>query len=572
MRKDKREGNEPVASTLWRGNWITRARIASGLVLFVFAFFHFINIGLGLVSPVWMAELQNARQLFTRNPLGGAILHGALLTHAALALVSLAGRRTLRMPAWQTLQYGFGLLIPLLLIAHVVHTRIAHELFALNDEMSYISVLLWNTPDGWMQSLLLLLVWAHGCIGMHVWLRLKPWWRQSLPYLIAVATLVPAFALSGFVTEGRRMRALFADPAARAEAMAAFNWPDAATFEVLIDLSRLGLWIFLGLLTLATMVHFGRRILRRRRTVRIRYADGPEISSPRGLTLLEMSRLNGVPHTALCGGRGRCTTCRVVIEEGADLLHPPAPAELNSLRAVKAGPNTRLACQIRPTHPATVFRVFLPDGRRGRAHASQGQERRLAILFLDMRGFTARTTGQLPYDVVFLLNRFFDAIVPPIIAAGGSVDKYLGDGLLAVFETADEASSARAALRAAVDLSAALAAFNQRLEKEGIAPVRIGAGLHLGELVLGEIGAAGNAPRTLIGDTVNTASRLEGKTKELGVEVLVSHAVLTRAGVETDGLDLVTLELRGVATSLAALAAISGQDLAPLLSDRGSAA
>lgn len=552
---------------LWRGTWITKLRIGSGLILFVYAFFHFLNIGLGLISPTAMESFQDARQLFTRNLLGGVILHGALLIHAALALVSLAARRTLRMPAWQALQYALGLLIPLQLIAHVVHTRLAHELFALNDEMSFVSVLIWNTPDGWLQSLLLLTVWTHGCIGLHFWLRLKPWWRQALPYLIGGATLVPAFALAGFLSEGRRMRALFEDPATRAEAMAEFNWPDATAFEALAGITRGGLWIFVALLALAAIVHFGRRIVRRRRAVRIRYVDGPEITAPRGLTLLEMSQLNGVPHTALCGGRGRCTTCRVVIEAGAEHLHQPSPAEAQSLQAVNAAPGTRLACQIRPQSPATVFRVFLPDGRRGRAHASHGQERRLAILFLDMRGFTARTTGQLPYDVVFLLNRFFDAIVPPIIAAGGSVDKYLGDGLLAVFETADEASSARAGLRAAADLSAALAAFNARLADEGVAPVRIGAGLHLGGLVLGEIGAAGHAPRTIIGDTVNTASRLESRTKDLDVELLVSETVLRSAGIETHGLELHTLELRGVPTPLAALALAQGRDLERFLAD-----
>ncbi|TDK41273.1 adenylate/guanylate cyclase domain-containing protein [Antarcticimicrobium luteum] len=554
-----------MASTLWRGTWITRARIASGLILFTFAFFHFINIGLGLISPGAMDTMEDLRKTITRTTLGGVILHGALLTHALLALWSLASRRTLRMPLWNALQFAFGLLIPVFLIAHVVHTRLAYELYGVNDQMGYIPALIWNTPDGWLQALLLLLVWTHGCIGLHFWLRLAPWWRRLTPYLIVVAALVPAFALAGFLTEGRRMRAVFAEPATRAAAMAEFNWPDAATFGELIGISRAGFWIFVALLALAAIVHFGRRIVRRRRSVRVRYVDGPEVSSPRGLTLLEMSRLHGVPHTALCGGRGRCTTCRVVIEDGAAHLHPPEPAELNSLRAVNAAPNTRLACQIRPIDPATVFRVFLPDGRRGRAHASHGQERRLAILFLDMRGFTARTAGQLPYDVVFLLNRFFDAIVPPILAEGGSVDKYLGDGLLAVFETADEGSSARAALRAAERLSAALSAFNARLSVEGVAPIRIGAGLHLGGLVLGEIGAAGNAPRTIIGDTVNAASRLEGKTKELGVELLVSRAVLDSAGIDTGALELQTLELRGVAAPLSALAMSSGQDLKSLL-------
>ena len=343
--------------------------------------------------------------------------------------------------------------------------------------------------------------------------------------------------------------------------MQQFNWPDQAAIDALIataDNLLAGFWVILGLGGLVFVV---RKFTGGRRSIRIHYVDGPEVATQKGPTLLEVSRANGVPHTALCGGRGRCTTCRVIVEDGADLLHPPSEAEARSLAAVNAPPNARLACQIQPTDALTVFRVFRPDGRRGRAHASQGAERRLAILFLDMRGFTARTTGQLPYDVVFLLNRFFDAVVPCITGAGGSIDKYLGDGLLAVFETADETSSARAALKAAAGIGAALVTFNRTLAAEGAPPVAIGMGLHLGDLVLGEIGAAGNAPRTLIGDTVNTASRLEGKTKELKVELLVSEPLLQSAGYETAGLDMITLELRGVTAPLRALALTAGADL-----------
>ncbi|MCA0869377.1 adenylate/guanylate cyclase domain-containing protein [Seohaeicola saemankumensis] len=550
---------------LWRGNWATRLRIGSGLILFTFALFHFINIALGLVSHEAMDRFQDFRQGFTRNPLGGLILHGSLLVHAALALFSLAARRTLQMSLAQGVQFTLGLAIPLLLLEHITHTRIAHEVYDVNDRMSYIMVLIWGTRDGWLQSLLLLLVWLHGCIGLHYWLRLKPWWGRATPYLIATATLIPALALAGFLTEGRRIQAAFADPEARTVYLELFNWPENATFGALISLADQLWWLFIALLAAATLVHFGRRWFSTRSSVRIRYVDGPEITSRKGLTLLEMSKSAGVAHTALCGGRGRCTTCRVVVEEGGDLLHPPSEGELRSLRAVNAPPNTRLACQVRPTSPATVFRVFLPDGKRGRAHASQGQERRLAILFCDMRGFTARTTGQLPYDVVFLLNRFFDAIVPPIVRAGGSIDKYLGDGLLAVFEAANEAQSAKAALRAAADLSAALARFNETLANEGLPEIRIGVGLHLGELVLGEIGAAGHAPRTIIGDTVNAASRLEGQTKELGVELLVSVSVLEAAELETEELELTTLTLRGVTEPVTALALTDGQTLAALL-------
>jgi len=553
-------------SVLWQGNWTTRIRIASGLVLFTFALLHFLNLGLGLLSPTWMENAQTWRQVFTRSLPGEIILYGAMLAHMGLAIWKLAGRRTLRMPIWEAVQISLGLIVPLLLIDHLVHTRVAHEVFGVNDDFGYISVLIWGTPDGLWQAVLLLIVWVHGCMGLHFWLRTTKWWPRWLPVMIGFAVFVPAFALAGFLTEGRRMLDLFSEFETRAPLMEKFHWPDTATFNTLIntaDFLLAGFWVILGV---SALYYLGRKLTGKRRAVRVQYVNGPEISSPKGLTLLEISRANGVPHTALCGGRGRCTTCRVIIEDGAELLHPPSEAEARSLAAVNAPPNARLACQIKPTDPLTVFRVFRPDGRRGRAHASQSSERRLAVLFLDMRGFTARTTGQLPYDVVFLLNRFFDAVVPSITGEGGSIDKYLGDGLMAVFETGDETSSAKAALRAVAGIGSALVTFNRGLAAEGAPPVAIGMGLHLGDVVLGEIGAAGNAPRTLIGDTVNTASRLEGKTKDLKVELLVSEPVLLTAGIDIDGLEMISPELRGVTTPLPVLAVVSGADLFELIS------
>lgn len=541
-------------TVLWRGNWATKIRIGSGLVLFGFALLHFLNIGLGLFSSELMGQAQEWRKLVTRSALGGLILYAALSAHAGLALWKVAQRRSLRLPVWEFVQITFGLMIPLMLFAHVAHTRVAHQVYGVNDQFGYIIALIWGTNDGIIQAILMLIVWVHGCIGIHFWLRSTKFWQQYLPYLIGFSVFVPGFGLAGYLTEGRRVAIAFADPETRTILQESYKWPDQQAFLALIAGTNTAVNVFWGLLALVALAYFVRKYLMGRNSVRIHYVDGPDVTSPKGLTLLEMSRSNGVPHTALCGGRGRCTTCRVVVEEGGELLQPPSAAELASLRAVNAPANTRLACQIKPTEPASVFRVFRPDGRRTRSHASQGQERRLAILFLDMRGFTARTTGQLPYDVVFLLNRFFDAIVPPIMSAGGTVDKYLGDGLLALFETTDEKSSALAALKATEGIRTALAKFNQTLIGENQSEVQIGIGLHLGDVVLGEIGAAGNAPRTLIGDTVNAASRLEAQTKELGVELLVSDAILKSAEIPTDGLDIVTLELRGVSEPVKALA------------------
>lgn len=553
---------------LWRGSWATRARIASGLVLFAFISLHLVNVGLGLVSPQAMDRMQEARQIVTRSLPGTVLLYAAMTVHMALALSRLATRRTLRMPPWQWAQVVLGFTVPVLAIVHVIHTRLAYELYDVNDRMGYLIALIWNTPSAWKQSLLLLIAWTHGCIGLHFWLRGKRWWPRALPWMMAVAALVPALALAGFATEGRRLAALLADPDARLALATEYHWPDAAVFAELADFTRWATWTFWGLLALALGFHAFRWLADRLgHKVRVRYIDGPEVTAPQGPTLLEISRANGVPHLSLCGGRGRCTTCRVIVEEGADLLAPPDEVERRSLEAVNAPPGTRLACQMRPAGRTTVFRVFRADGRRRRAHATQGREQRLAVLFLDMRGFTGRTAGQLPYDVVFLLNRFFDAIVPPILDAGGTVDKYLGDGLLAVFETQGEGASARAALRAAAGISSALARFNRDLSAEGTEEVRIGMGLHLGNLVLGEIGAAGDAPRTIIGDTVNVASRLEGETKGRGVMALASESLLRCAGADVAALELLTLDLRGVREPVRALAVSAGAELEELVGE-----
>ncbi len=542
-----------LSNVLWRGGWATRLRIGSGLVLFTFAFFHFINIGLGLFHTDYLHGMQDGRQAVTRHYAGAILLYAALFTHAGLALYSIAQRRTLRMPFSTGLQVVLGLLIPLQLISHIVHTRYAHEIFDVNDEMGYIIILMWPSIAIWMQSLLLLLVWIHGCIGLHMWLRLTRWWSRAVPYLIGLAVFIPTFALAGLLTEGRRLWLDFADDDLREQYIEHYNWPSPEAFQTMFGVKNTSLMVFWVALGATLLIYFGRKMWRRRHSVRVRYVDGPEVVAEKGMTLLEISQANGIPHTALCGGKGRCTTCRVIVEKGADDLPSPSTVEARSLSAVNAPQGARLACQIRPTEPATVFRMFRPEGRRGRAHASQGKERQLAVLFLDMRGFTARTTGQLPYDIVFLLNRFFDAIVPPITAQGGVVDKYMGDGLLAVFETPDTASSARAGLKAAAEISQALQQFNRQLEGEGAPGVRIGMGLHLGDLVLGEIGAAGSASRTIIGDAVNVASRLEAETKALGAELLVSETLLQAAEFDYSVSDIHFFELRGVSHPVPAL-------------------
>ena len=196
-------------------------RVASGLVLFVYAFLHFLNLGLGLISSEVMDGFQDFRRAMNRSVVGSTLIYGALLMHGGLAVWKLANRRTLRMPFWEALQLVLGIAIPLFLVDHVVFTRLAHEFHDVNDRFGYLIGLIWGTRDGTWQILLMLVVWIHGCVGLHFWLAGQSWWQRWLPFLTGLATMVPVFAIAGFLTEGRRISAALGDPGPEQRALCA---------------------------------------------------------------------------------------------------------------------------------------------------------------------------------------------------------------------------------------------------------------------------------------------------------------------------------------------------------------
>lgn len=533
---------------LIRGNWTQRARIASGLILFLFVLLHFSNHAVGLWDLRWMEKVQDWRMQITRyNAVVPWVLIAALVVHLVLGIAGLLRRRSLRMPGWEAVQIISGLLIPFMIAPHIVHTRIAGEFFGVHEFYRYELAKLWPA-NAWWQSAGLLLVWVHACIGLHHWLRLTRWWQRALPVLTGLAILVPALSLAGFVAAGRRVARMVNHPPSFARLKKMTGWPDDAGTTAIHQIAGNTLLVALGAALLILAIWYLRVRFRRRSGIQITYRYGPTVRAAPGQTLLEVSRANDVPHASLCGGRGRCTTCRVMVEEGAASLTPPGEVEARSLASVGAPEGTRLACQIVPSASLTVHKLFhtaengrlAEDGRRG----EEGQR---AILFLDVRDFTRISAGRLPYDVLFLLNRFFAIVTPEIERRGGEVDKYLGDGLLAVFGSATDAAGAcRAALAAAAEIDLALDTFNETLVAEGHEPLRIGMGLHVGELVIGAIGAGASASQTIIGEVVNTASRLETLCKELGAQLVVSEAVAAASGIGRDAADFVEVDVRGL--------------------------
>jgi adenylate cyclase len=529
----------------------TRLRLASGLVLLTYVATHLLNHALGIHSLAAMeAGLALASAVWRSWP-GSLLLYGALLVHATLAVHKLWRRRSLRLPAWEVVQIGLGLTIPFFLVVHAIGTRGLNLLAGVDDSYAYVLASLWPT-GAVRQSLLLIIVWLHGCIGVHFWLRLKPWYHRARPLLLALAALLPALALVGFADGGRELRALVAaDPAWLQARVRADNWPDQATAAWVYEAERQVLAGFV-LVLLATFGGRGIRALveRSRGRVRVRYPDGATVAIAPGASLLEASRAGGIPHAAVCGGRGRCSTCRIRVTQGLEHLPPPSAGEARVLARIGATESIRLACQARPTHDVAVVPLLpasaSPTEGQLRINPGQGVEREVAVLFADLRGFTRMAEGRLPYDVVFVLNQYFKAMGTAIEQQGGRIDKFIGDGIMALFglESSPEAAC-REALAAARAMAGALARLNRRLADDLREPLQMGIGLHAGPVILGHMGYGRATTLTAIGDTVNVASRLETLTKELEVDLVVSSRLGEAAGIDLGAFEERQIEIRG---------------------------
>jgi adenylate cyclase len=536
---------------LWSGTPLERLRLWSGLVLFAFVATHLINHAVGLWSLEAMTRVQHWRLVVTRSPPGFVLLTAALLAHMALALWKLARLRTLRLRGAEILQGLSGLLIPFLLMPHLFEAGVGPRSLGLAAAYPAILPLLWPAKAV-HQVILVAVVWLHGCLGLHYWLRGESWYRAASHVLAALAALVPAAALAGFVVAGREAARLAAASTDRPAIEAAAGL-SRATREAMGTQSADATLAFYGLVALTIAVLALRLyVVRRPAEFSIVYAGGPTVRSAAGPTLLEISRAHRVPHLSVCGGKARCSTCRVRIVERGEALAEPSEAEQRLLRRIDAPPDVRLACQIRPNGPLMVALLLRPAARfiaptPASGFEAAGVDREAAVLFVDIRGFTRLSQAKLAYDIVHILNSFFAAVGQAIEAAGGRVDKYIGDGLMAVFEHPTGLPGAsRAAVEAVIAVDAELAGVNRQLADEIAEPLRIAMGLHGGRLVIGRIGWGAAALPTVIGPAVNIASRLESLAKSRNVALAISRQCAVAAGISLEGCGVDEVDIRGL--------------------------
>ena len=269
-------------------------------------------------------------------------------------------------------------------------------------------------------------------------------------------------------------------------------------------------------------------------------------------TILQVSLRAAIPHTHACGGKARCSTCRVVIEEGLEYCSPRNTKEQRLADRLHFAPEIRLACQTTISGDVTLRRIVWDEVdlaltsqlRPGVATGPIGEEKKIAILFADISGYTPFAEALPPYDVMHALNRYFHIMGQVITRNGGYVSDYVGDGLLVLYGLDDNTGAAFRAVKTGLEMLGSLKTLNPYLQMMYKRSFQVRIGVHYGEVVVGTVGIADTKKVAAIGDAVNLASRIEASNKELGTSFLVSEDVAR----EVEG--LVLMNRRGIEVSL----------------------
>ena len=559
-----------------RGIGVRQVRLVCGLVLFAYQVSHFLNHALGNISMDALAIGVTYHTLFWQFLPVAIAFYTAALVHTGLGIWALYERRQFRWKAIEPLQLVLGLSVPALIITHLTGVRLGQTLFGHEKLYPQVFFAFWVAwpPKKWLLFAVLLISWIHGCIGLYFWLRMKAFFKRAAPFLLAAAVLVPTLAMLGLYQGGRSVVEDSDSTEWRAENLSRAKVGTQAEQAVLNTIENYFLIGYLGLLGLVLLAR-GVRALHERRggMISLSYGNGRTVRVPKGLSVLEASLRNNMPHASVCGGRARCSTCRIRVIGDCSGLPEPSQREAFVLNRVGAAdPSIRLACQLRPTSDLSFFQLFMPHAMTANAHAASpariGQERYLVSMFVDMRGSTMLAEKRLPFDTVFIVNRFLGAVSQAVIECGGQPNQFVGDGMLALFGLgASPQIACRQALKAAAMIAANVDELNQFLSHDLREPIRFGIGIHGGEVIIGDIGYRDHMVFTALGDAVNVAARLQDMTKSLACEAILSEEVRITAGLAADDLPQQEVAIRGRGEPMIVRSVTDAKMLSKLVND-----
>jgi adenylate cyclase len=516
-------------------------RLASGLVLFAYLTSHLSNHAIGLIS----LEAAEAGLVMTAEYWsswwGTRLLYGAFAVHFLLAFWSIYERRTFRLPPLELLRIGLGLWLPVVLFGHFTATRLEFELLGSDPTYQRIVAALWGSDSEWRQIGVLAPGWLHGCLGLYFAFGHKPLFRRFQYLLFAIALLLPVLSALGFLTMARDIARNAAVPGVEiSEPMS----PEALKTQETMKRWLNGiLWGYFGLIG-ATFAARGVRLLverHRRGLIKVAYPNRT-VQVPRGWSVLEASRAFHIAHASVCGGRARCSTCRVRVNSGAEDCPPPQPDERATLERIAADPDVRLACQLRPQGNIAVSPLVLSERPIYRARpVTLESERDVVLLYCDFTNSEELVRDHMAHDVLFAFKRYAESACHAIRSAGGTICYVDRDSIFALFGLSGDLERAcRSALTATAEIDQSLREINDRLGQEWGCRADIAVSIHAGRVALSKIGQTTDLI-IAAGDAVEVASEIRKTAMAERKLYAVSNSVFAAAKVEPPAQDSVTV-------------------------------
>src|SRR5262249_26089947 len=406
--------------------------------------------------------------------------------------------------------------LPIILINHFANTRLAYDLFGLDSDYTRVIANLWAADSQGMQLGLLAPGWLHGCLGLNFALHRKPLYRQLRFVLFAGALLLPVFSAFGFITMGREL----STNATAAAAAQAYLGPTHATERAGIARWHNGLLIgYFSIIGAA----FGARAVRnalehgRKRLISISY-PGRTVRVPRGWSVLEASRSFHLPHASMCGGRARCSTCRVRVTAGEGFCPPSGTDERATLDRIGASPDIRLACQLRPSGDISVVPLVRTARPVYRPTAPQrSAEREIVVMFCDFLNRRELAHDQLPQDLLYLLTLYGEALGNAIRSANRTLST-VGLGRIGALFAVGRAAPRRGRVVGVRD---------NRLGREGNRKMEIAVSIHAGRAVVGEVGSTDPPTVMAVGEAVEVTNELRKAAAARGSMFAISEPVTT---------------------------------------------
>ena len=538
---------------------IRQLRIYTGSLLFFYALTHLLNHSVNVVS-IEAADFvrENYFHLIWKNPVAYFLLYASLAIHIILGFYSILTKKSFKITGREWIQILFPVLALLVLLQHIAGGFLLTR-FEVDIKYSLLYALLSSDPNELVAgavlfSLMVIFIWVHGVIGIHGLLKFnfKSYQRYMFGFKF-IYWFVPIGAVLGFIAGLRETSVLATIENLKGNEnfiMSFFGAIPQEAFAYIAPVEPLVMnnypvfvlaVLVLCILNVVRARYFGR--------VKISYPGGNEFSVPRGTTILEASRLAGIPHVSVCGGKGRCTTCRVKLVSGIEDVSEPNAHEARVIKRLGLDADVRLACQLKPSKNLSVIPLINPETKEIKTRSPvglSGKEKETVVVFIDLREFTKLSEKKLPYDVVYILNKYYSVCGEIIESNKGRLDKFIGDGIMAIFDGSENSSeNCKNSIKTAQMISNAIKDLNIEMKSDFSEELKFGIGIHVGNTIVGMMGYGQTVSETVVGDNVNIAARLEELNKKYGSELVVSKDVLIAANINTNQFTNEKIKIRG---------------------------